>query len=147
MHKIFSKFKRPDFIMTAILVFIAVLSLLMIIRREGGKGRTVRIISGGKEIAEYDMDSVSDDMYLTVIPATASSDAYIIEGISCPEGHYNVIRISHDGVCVTDSDCPHRFCALRGAADSNDIPIACLPNKLIITIDSADNGETDAWTY
>jgi len=133
--------------MTAILVFIAVLSLLMIIRREGGKGRTVRIISGGNELAVYDMDSVSDDMYITVIPATATSDAYIIEGISCHEGHYNVIRISHDGVCVTDSDCQHRFCTLRGAADSNDIPIACLPNKLIITIDSADNGETDAWTY
>ena len=147
MSDYFGKLKKPHIIMSAMLVIIAVLCLVMIFHEDRSSGHTVNIISGGTLLRTYDMSVINDEIYITVVPASGSEEAYILEGEQYPDGHYNVIRISHNGVCVTDSDCPTGLCIHRGSISSSDIPIACLPNRLIITIDDSGESDTDAWTY
>ena len=147
MSDYMSKFKKPHILMSAILVIIAVISLVLILHENSSQGRTVNIISGGVLLRTYDMNVITDDIYITVVPASGTEDAYILEGIQHPDSSYNVIRISHDGVCVTDSDCPAKLCTHVGTMDSPGLPIACLPNRLMITIDDTEESDSDAWTY
>ena len=147
MSDYFAKMKKPHIIMSAMLVIIAVYCLVMIFNENRSSGHTVNIISGGTILRTYDMSVITDEIYITVVPASGSEDAYILEGEQHTDGHYNVIRISHDGVSVTASDCPTGLCIHRGSINSSDIPIACLPNRLMITIDDSGESDTDAWTY
>lgn len=141
------KIKKPHILMSAILIIIAVFYLVLILREGRSRGGTVRIISGGTLLRTYDMSVITDDIYITVVPASGSGDAYILEGIQRPDSSYNVVRISPEGVCVTDSDCQAGLCIHRGSISSPGIPIACLPNRLMITIDDTEESSTDAWTY
>ncbi len=133
--------------MAAMLVIIAVLCLVLIFHEDKGSGNIVKITSGGTLLGTYDTSVITEDIYITVIPATASESAYILEGRHPSEGHYNIIKISHEGVCVTDSDCPTGLCTHAGLIDSPGIPIACLPNRLMITVERKSESDTDAWTY
>ncbi len=133
--------------MTAVLVLIAVSCLVCIFRKQNDSGKRVNISSSGTLLATINLNSSTEERVYTVIPATADHEAYIVEGVLTTEEHYNVIRISREGVCVTDSDCPNGLCIHQGIISSPDIPIACLPNRLIISIESGEEINTDAWTY
>ena len=74
------KFKKPHILMSAILIIIAVFCLVLILREGRSRGGTVRIISGGTLLRTYDMSVITDDIYITVVPASGSGDAYILEG-------------------------------------------------------------------
>lgn len=53
------------------------------------------------------------------------------------KGGYNRVKIADGRVSVTDADCPDQICVRTGAIDSQGQVIACLPHKLIITVEGA----------
>ena len=121
-------------VMTGILIMTALFSLVFILKRGDVKGRTAIIISEGKEVGRYDLGSISGTTEVRIQP----------EGSS----HYNLIEISQNGICVKDSDCGGKDCINAGIATHSGDTIACLPNRLIITITSDDpTGTYDAMTY
>lgn len=46
-------------------------------------------------------------------------------------GGYNIVEISDGRIRISDADCPDRTCVNTGFL-SGDIPIVCLPHKLVI---------------
>ena len=46
-------------------------------------------------------------------------------------GRYNIIEISDGRIRISDADCPDKTCVNTGFL-SGDVPIVCLPHKLVI---------------
>ena len=65
-----------------------------------------------------------------------SSD--IQKKIETPDG-YNVISIRNGSVCVTEADCKNHICVNSGFIDKKGQVIACIPHRLLVTIE--DGGE------
>ena len=60
---------------------------------------------------------------------------------------YNLLMISNGKASVSDADCPDRLCVSQRTISHKGECIICLPHKLVITIDSDQEGELDAVTY
>lgn len=48
------------------------------------------------------------------------------------DGGWNEIRISDGTIRVIDADCPDKTCVHTGVLRSENLPIVCLPHKLVI---------------
>ncbi|MPQ44284.1 NusG domain II-containing protein [Clostridium tarantellae] len=61
--------------------------------------------------------------------------------------HFNIVNISKAGIKVVESNCPDKVCIKAGAIHDSLLPIACLPNNLIIKIEGIKQDEFDTKTY
>lgn len=61
--------------------------------------------------------------------------------------HYNLIRVSSNGIKVIDSTCHDKICMKTGEIHDSILPIACLPNNLIIKIQGERHDKFDTRTY
>ena len=133
--------------MSAILVLTVVISAVFILADKSGNDPLVTIHSCGEVVWTGRLNDITEEKILTIIPAANGEHPIVAEGIDTSHEHFNVVRISPDGVCVTDSDCKNRICIHQGMTASGDLPIACLPNKLLITVSSDEGADADAYTY
>ncbi len=133
--------------MSAILVLTLFVSVIFIIKDNGRKDAYITIRSCGEVVWTGSLAGIQDETVLTVVPASGGGKPMVIEGIDTSYEHYNVISITPDGVSVTESDCKNRICIHQGLMTSGDLPIACLPNKLLITVSSDEGDGADAYTY
>lgn len=62
---------------------------------------------------------------------------YTVEG-TLGEVH---IQIRQGKVAVTQENSPHHYCSKQGFTDNSAVPIVCLPNETVITIEN-ENGQT-----
>ena len=62
------------------------------------------------------------------------------------KGGFNVIRVEDGAVSVSEANCSNQTCVHTGSVSRPGEVIACLPHKLIISIESRD-GEVDALAY
>jgi len=126
--------KITFFTMTGILLMTAIISLAFILMKGSESGRRAVIISEGKVIGRYDLDLMEGEKRITIQPEGSRG--------------FNEILISKEGVCITDSDCKGKDCIKTGTISHSGETIACLPNRLIITITSDDEySGYDARTY
>ena len=133
--------------MSAILVLTLLASVIFILTGNGKKDTFISIRSCGEVVWTGSLNNFTGEKILTVVPASDGSHPAVIEGIDTSFEHYNVISISTDGICVTESDCKNRICIHQGLMTPGDLPIACLPNKLLISITSDEGDDADAYTY
>lgn len=133
--------------MSAILVLTIVSSAIFILADNSKNDAYITIRSCGEVVWTGSLTDIQGEMILTVIPSSNGEKPKVIEGTDTSCEHYNVIRITSDGVSVTESDCKNRICIHQGVMTSGDLPIACLPNKLLITITSNEGNGADAYTY
>ena len=49
--------------------------------------------------------------------------------------------IDEQGVRITDSPCPHKLCLAMGPARHTGDLLACVPNRILVRIDSPGGGE------
>jgi hypothetical protein len=147
MSKAVSKFKSAPFVMSAILVLTVCVSVIFILADNGKNDAYITIRSCGEVVWTGSLTNIREETILTVIPSSDGEKPKVIEGTDTSYEHYNVISITSDGVSVTESDCKNRTCIHQGVISSGDLPIACLPNKLLITITSNESGDADAYTY
>lgn len=56
------------------------------------------------------------------------------------EGGYNVIEVERGRIRVAQADCPDQVCVRQGWISNSVVPVACLPHRLVIQLESAGGG-------
>ena len=59
-------------------------------------------------------------------------------------GGTNILQIKNGTVDMTTADCPDKLCVNQKSISKNGESIICLPNKVVVTIDSKEDSEFDA---
>ncbi len=124
MKEKIEKRRRNDIILIVGLIVAGIIGFIIINigRREG---EVVIAVQDGKEIGRY---SLLDDREI------------MIESSS---GGHNTLVIKDGEASVIEADCPDGLCMRRGKIRYNGESIVCLPNKLVIKIESEKEGEVD----
>ncbi len=73
----------------------------------------------------------------------------VAEGFSLQvEGRYqNTISVEPGRICVEAASCPDQICVHQGWISNSVAPIVCLPNSLVIQLETAPGRAPDAVTY
>lgn len=58
--------------------------------------------------------------------------------VTCEEG-VNTILIEPGRICVSEADCPDRVCVVSGWLSDSAAPIVCLPHRLVIRLEAAED--------
>ena len=111
-------------IAVAAAVFIAALVWCVIILTKP-QGEIVTISQDGKTLYTLDL-SEENDRTITI--------EY--------EGRKNVVEIKDGRIHMLEADCPDHTCTTSGWLE--DLPIVCLPNKLVIEFADADSADAVA---
>ncbi len=82
---------------------------------------------GGVAVVQVDGETVAK------LPLWADTER-VIGG---EKAGYNRVKVAGGRVSVTGADCPDQICVRTGAIDAQGQVIACLPHKLIITVEGA----------
>lgn len=61
-------------------------------------------------------------------------------------GGTNRVKISDGKVQMVQADCPDQICVHHKEISKNHETIVCLPNKIVLTIESIEEAEIDATT-
>lgn len=122
--------KKKNLIAILILALIIVLSLfsLKIINRESKTLGIVKVIKNNKVIKTIDLSKVKESYEFEVKGDNEES---------------NTIKIENTGVSIVSASCKDKICIHTGKIKDSSLPIVCLPNKLIIKFESAEESEDD----
>ncbi len=130
-----SKGNLPALILGLILLLLALGSCAYLLwgsLRKPAPAR-IRISQNGQVIREISLGEVTEPFEFTV---------------TGENGSYNTIRISPEGVAVTEASCPDKICVRTGIRKDSLLPIICLPNRLVIEILEEDGlSWADTVTY
>ena len=86
------------------------------------------IIFNGK--SENNLVEISQDgKIIYTIDISEKDDTFRIDS---PDGGYNLIEIKDGKICISEADCPDKTCVKTGWLRSEEIPIVCLPHRLVI---------------
>jgi hypothetical protein len=111
--------KRNDLILLLGIVLIAAL-VLIAFHFLKADGATIEVTKNGKKIAEY--------------PLTQNAEIKL-DGAA---GH--AILIIEDGQAyIKEASCPDKLCIKQGKINKNGETVICLPNKLVVTVNSEDD--------
>ena len=99
----------------AAVIFAAAVIAALYLRRPAGE-TMVEIVQNGKRIATVDLSQEEDR----------------VMRIESADGGWNEVKIGNGTICISDADCPDQTCVRTGVLHSEDIPIVCLPHKLIV---------------
>ncbi|MGN0298703.1 MAG: NusG domain II-containing protein [Lachnospiraceae bacterium] len=91
-------------------------------------GHLARIYQNGILVQEIDLSSVTETYQLR------------FEG---ENGSYNIVEIRPQEIGIVEASCPDKICIHTGFIHTNLIPITCLPNHLVIQIESDENTQLD----
>jgi hypothetical protein len=98
---------------------IAALALLLINNAASPAGqKTAHIYINGELYSEIALNGVNSP-YLLALPCG------------------NTIYVENGAVSVVETDCPDLLCVKQGSIERKGHPIVCLPNKLLISIETA----------
>lgn len=112
--------KKNDILLAAAILLAAGLFSLFLFLQENRPGDQVSITVDGELYGTYILDEDQD-----------------IE-VDTPLGH-NHIRIEAGTVFMLEADCPDGYCKKQGKIVSTKETIVCLPHKLIVEIQTADD--------
>ena len=115
-------------IISAFLILSASFSLLYLLFPHGGAaegGFTAGIYQDGKLLYSIPLNHISQSRSLV---------------IESPEGGMNEIEIRPGCIGVISADCPDRLCVRQGFISDARLPVACLPNRLVILLRPARDG-------
>lgn len=110
--------------MIFIIIFAAVVVLgLLVYFVLGGIGGNVAVINLDGEVYERIDLSQVEEPYDIVISTQYGS---------------NTVHVQPGAIGVSCADCPDQVCVNQGSITGGGIPIACVPHRLIITIEGGD---------
>lgn len=75
-----------------------------------------------------------------------SLDTDAVEKIELPDGNYNILEIKEGKADITKASCPDGICVQHRAISKQSQSIVCLPNKVVVEIESGEEAEVDAIT-
>lgn len=113
--------KKKDLILIGTIVAMIAIALvvLSLIKKDGDY---VIVKVDGKEVAKY---SLSQD------------------GEYALNGGTNILRIEDGKAYLVSANCPDHLCVKQGKIDQSGETITCLPNRLTVTVYSAEAGEVE----
>ena len=113
---------RADRILIFSVFAAAVFLALVFLKPQGSEGTAFAVIEqDGKEILRLQLDREESVR------------------ISCTNG-YNVVTVSGGSVAVTEADCRDQVCVRQGEISSGRETIVCLPHRLAVRLERADDG-------
>lgn len=114
---------KKDILLVIIIVVVAAMSFLlhMIVGGKGAGCVTVKV--QGEITGVY---SLSEDRQIKI------------------NGGTNILQIRNGSADMIQADCPDKLCVNQKAISKNGESIICLPNKVVVTVDSSENSEFDA---
>ena len=93
--------------------------------------KTAFVYSNDKLIKKIRLDSVSKTYSFKVESKTG----------------YNIIEVRKGSIGIKSADCPDKLCVKMGFIKDSSKPLVCLPNQLIIKIETSDKDVEDAVVY
>ncbi len=114
-----SKRRRMDFILIAVVMFIALISAVIVYLTHN-KGDMAVIKVDGNIVSEL---SLSDNTTIT------------IEGY---QGGSNTVSIIDGKAYVSEADCPDEICVKTGGISRAGETIVCLPHRVVVEIKSSN---------
>lgn len=115
-----------------IILFVACIAAWIYNSNHAQKGSIARIYQNGILIEEIDLSAVTDSYQIR------------IDGES---GAYNIIEIRSGEIGIVEASCPDKICIHTGFIDTNLLPITCLPNHLVIQVETEEANEMDAIAF
>ena len=90
--------------------------VIVVIRATQPAGQMVEIIQDGTTLYTFDLSKAKNQ--------TVRIDA--------PDGGYNIVTIQDGTIFMSEANCPDQICVHTGILRSENVPIVCLPHKVII---------------
>ncbi len=117
--------KKKDWILIAVILCVAGLTVLVhtLIGGAGANRVTIKI-----EGAIEGIYSLSEDREIEI------------------NGGTNLLRIKNGEATMIQADCPDQLCVHQKPVSMNHESIICLPNKVVVEVESSANREFDAVT-
>ena len=111
-----------------IIAALSLLCLLLFIPTFFSSDKKIAVIYFNGEVKEeIDLSAVSDD--------------YIVEIGGCK------LKIERGAATFVDSDCPDKLCVKRGALAHGGDTMACVPNKVVVSIRDGSKNDFDAVAF
>ena len=111
--------KTRVWIIGIVLLAVALIVLSAVLLSSRGSGTVVQVIQDGTVLREIDLSKVKEPYSFTV---------------EAPDGGSNRIEVEPGRIRVADADCPDKICISQGWLSDQNVPIVCLPHRLIIKI-------------
>lgn len=116
--------RKNDIILLVGIIGIAVICLAIQLMSPVGSGNLIVQIDGEK-VASY--------------PLNEDAEFELNDGT-------NRVEITEGTVKMIQADCPDQICVHHKAISKNNETIVCLPNKIVLVIESTEEAEVDATT-
>ena len=135
--------RKADIILFIVLVALglAASAALTMSHADADAGAKVIIESGGKTYATYPLSE--DRVVIVPAPKQNKVDAPAPDPdkpASEQYDYYNVVVISGGSVSVTEASCKNQVCVKHGTISKTGETIVCLPNRLVVRIESKGGG-------
>lgn len=117
--------QKKDWILIAIIVFVAGLAFLLH-GFIGGKGAGCVTVKVKGEI--QGVYSLAEDQVIEI------------------NGGTNILKTRNGTADMVKANCPDKLCVNQRSISKNGESIICLPNEVIVTVDSSENSQFDAVT-
>ena len=117
--------KRNDIKLLIIVLALAIMAIIfmLFIRKEGDK---VIVTIDGEVVKTFDLHT---------------DKTYNIEG---EDGKFNLLVIKDGKAHIEDASCPDKVCVNHGDVKYNNETIVCLPNKVVVEIQSNTESGLDS---
>lgn len=83
-----------------------------------------------------------DNRLIQRIDLSGVTETYQIR-IEAEDGGYNLIEVRPGSIGVVEASCPDQLCRNMGFITNSLLPVTCLPNHLVITIEKDEEEELD----
>ena len=98
-------------------------------------------------LAHNDMGSKQAGVVTVKVDGQISGRYSLLENQEIEINNGTNILIIKDGVAdMTEADCPDKLCVNQKSISKNHENIICLPNKVIVEVESSEDSEYDAVT-
>lgn len=127
--------KNRVIILVSVLAVILIASIATVLYMQNASttGNYAYIYQNDKLIKTIDLSQVTESYQLT---------------IENENGGKNVIEIRPGSIGVVEASCPDHLCMNMGFISNSLMPVTCLPNHLVIRVDSKKNSTgIDGVTY
>lgn len=132
--------RKADIILFIVLVAVGLAASAALAMRGDSVGDKVIIESGGDLYATYSL--AEDRTVIVPAPKQVKMDAPDTED---KYDYYNIVEIKDGMVSVIEASCKNQVCVKHGPVSRSGESIVCLPNRLVVRIESdgAGSGKKD----
>jgi len=114
--------KNKSLLWGLLLALVVVAGLLLYGKLGRGEGMVAVVSVDGEVYERIDLSKVREEYDLDV----------------ATEFGRNIVHVEPGAISVTHADCPDHICIMQGKLSGSGIPIICMPNRLVISIEGGN---------